>query len=87
MTVVFPVATASSGTMIRVGYAEGTIIGSGAPRLGLPMSIPADEIFFWTRRWQEGEIESAAAREAGEVRRFPNGRAAVSWLLSEDDDA
>jgi hypothetical protein len=51
----------------------------------VPSFIPSGELLFWTRKWQEGEAESTAAREAGDVRRFRTGRDAVRWLLAEDD--
>jgi hypothetical protein len=41
-------------------------------------------LFFWTRRWQAGELESSVARQAGDVREFSSGREAVRWLRSDD---
>lgn len=82
MTVLYPAATAGSRTT-GVGVAAATIRGA-VGRRGVPASIPVDELFFWTRVWQEGEKESETARAAGEVHEFQNGRDAVSWLLADD---
>jgi len=84
MTVSYPIATATGPATIGLGMAVMTTLGLGA-RHGLPGAIPTDELFFWTRRWQAGEAESAAARAAGDVREFSSGRDAVRWLLSDDD--
>jgi hypothetical protein len=83
MTVMYPVATSASQTTMRIGW-QAVSTTSNAARHGLPGSIPTDEMFFWTRRWQEGERESALARESGDVREFSSGREAVRWLLSDD---
>lgn len=50
-----------------------------------PLFVPRDEILFWTRTWQQGEAESAAAREAGDLRRFNAAEDLLSWLQSPDD--
>lgn len=77
----------------------GSVASAGAPCVGagssvatsmfasfMPGAIPTDELFYWTRRWQEGERESAAALASGDVHEFANGREAVRWLLSADDE-
>jgi hypothetical protein len=53
--------------------------------LRMPMFIPKDELFFWTGAWQEGEEESAAEREAGNLRTFDDPRDFFRWLLSDED--
>ena len=35
-----------------------------------PLFVPREDLFFYTRQWQEGERESAEARAAGELRVF-----------------
>lgn len=56
-----------------------------APRHGLPSFIPADQVFFWTDLWQEGEAETDEDVEAGRVRGFDNVDDAIMWLLSPND--
>jgi hypothetical protein len=53
-------------------------------RLRMPVFVPKDELFFWTRAWQEGEEESAAEREAGNLLTFENPRNFFNWLLSDE---
>lgn len=65
-----------------VGVGSSVSIGGGVP-VG---AIPKDELFYWTRKWQAGEQESAEARAAGDVKDFATGREAVRWLLSEDGE-
>lgn len=54
-------------------------------RLRMPAFVPKDELFFWTRAWQEGEKESAAERGAGNLRTFDNPDDLFKWLLSDED--
>jgi hypothetical protein len=75
------VETAASSATIGAGLA---VVSGNLGGPDLPASILADELFFWTRVWQEGEAESAAARAAGRVHEFTSGREAVRWLLSDD---
>jgi hypothetical protein len=77
----FTNTTAGEGTIGGLAAVVSTDAVGGP---GLPASIPSDELFFWTRVWQQGEAESAAARDAGDVREFASGREAVRWLLSDD---
>ena len=51
----------------------------------LPRQIPRDELFFWTKKWQAGERESAAEREAGRLRHFKSGEDLLDWLHSPED--
>jgi hypothetical protein len=69
----------------RLSIVAGGSGRSDAPGVIMPASIPKDELFFWTRRWREGEQESAAARAAGDALEFDSGRDAVRWLLSDDE--
>jgi len=36
----------------------------------IPLFIPRDETYYWTREWQEGIRESMAAYEAGDYLEF-----------------
>lgn len=80
MTVSYP--TAISATRAPT---HGVTATTDAARQLAPILIARDELFFWTRKWQEGEAESAAARASGDFREFSSGRDAVRWLLSDDD--
>jgi hypothetical protein len=51
----------------------------------LPLFVPRDDLFFWTSAWQEGERESAAEREAGNLRTFEDPKDLFRWLLSPGD--
>ncbi len=59
--------------------------GVSGGRLAAPIFIPRDEQFFWTREWQEGEKESAAEREAGQLRIFKDGKGLLEWLDADED--
>jgi hypothetical protein len=51
-----------------------------------PIFVPSGQLYFWTREWQNGEAEALREIENGEARRFPNGKAAADWILSDDED-
>ncbi len=83
MTVFYVTGASAGSPSIGVGSSVSTGSFAGGKLLG---SIPKDELIFWTRHWQEGERESAAARAAGNVHEFSTGREAVRWLLTGDDE-
>jgi hypothetical protein len=83
MNVSYPTGT-TVATQALVGGSIGTV-ATDALLLRAPGAIPKDDLFFWTRRWQEGEAESAAARAQGDVREFDSGGDVVRWLLSDDE--
>ncbi len=60
---------------------ESNAPGATTGRL-LPLSIPEDELFFWTSHWQLGEAESAEDIRNGRVARFQDADSAIRWLLS-----
>jgi antitoxin MazE len=49
------------------------------------ITIPADQAWFWTERWQQLEREAQADIDSGRVRRFPNVDEAISNLEGLDD--
>ncbi len=51
----------------------------------VPTFVPRDELFFWTHAWQDGERESAAEREAGNLRHFEDPNDLLRWLLTPED--
>ena len=85
MTVSYFTATTTGTRPVGVRLSA-SATNNGAVGRGLPPSIPSDQLFFWTHTWQEGEAESAAAREAGRAHEFANGRDAIRWLLRADGD-
>lgn len=50
-----------------------------------PLFVPRDQLYYWTREWQEGEAEALREIAEGQARRFPDGTAAADWLLSDDE--
>jgi len=54
------------------------------PRL-VPLFIPRDEAYYWTREWQHDEAEALRELERGEGRVFRDPKDAVRWLRSPED--
>lgn len=54
----------------------------------LPLFIPADQAFYWSRYWQEGAQESMQALSAGEYTDFNSNDPddVVHWLFSVDEN-
>ena len=44
----------------------------------------ADQSYFWTEEWQEGEREALEELRQGKGRVFSTGAEAVKWLQEED---
>lgn len=55
-----------------------------APRGGIPASVPADELLYWTEAWQAGEQETRRRLARGEGRVYPNAREVIRELLTND---
>ena len=58
----------------------------GLPVVLMPTMISRAQAYYWSNRWQHDEAESLVDLEAGSTETFHNGRDAVRWLLSADDD-
>ncbi len=70
-----------------VVHLHGVASNIGAtPRYGIPASIPRDQLYYWTSKWQRDEAESLEELRQGKSRVFPNARAAVSALFEAEDD-
>lgn len=83
---VLPNISAAGGLpsgVVAAGLAATNMVGSRPARM--PVSVPQDELFFWTRAWQDGEQESAAEREAGNLRTFDSAHDLFTWLLSPEE--
>ncbi len=52
---------------------------------GFPVSIPEDQLYYWTALWQAGEQESTEDLRRGNSRIFSNPMDAIRWLLGADD--
>lgn len=52
---------------------------------GMPVVVPASQLYFWSRRWQAGERDAERDRRSGDVRTFASSKDVISWLLSPDD--
>jgi hypothetical protein len=50
----------------------------------VPLMISSEQEYYWTKAWQEGELEALAEINAGETHVFANPEEAVFWLLSDD---
>jgi AbrB family looped-hinge helix DNA binding protein len=59
----------------------------GVLELRPSLPIPADQRWFWTKRWQEREREVDAHVAAGEVAVHPDGDALLDHLDQLDADA
>ena len=49
-----------------------------------PVFIPASQLYYWTREWQDGEAEALAELDRGEGQVFESGADAAKWLLADD---
>jgi AbrB family looped-hinge helix DNA binding protein len=49
------------------------------------ISIPADQAWFWTERWQKMEREAQADIDSERVHRYPNVDEAISSLEKTDN--
>lgn len=54
--------------------------------MGIPPSVPADQLYYWTAKWQADQAETERELRAGNSRVFGSGQEAVKWLLASTDD-
>ena len=52
----------------------------------MPPSIAADQLYYWTGAWRQGEDEALADLAAGRARDFTDPMDAIRYLVSPDDD-
>jgi hypothetical protein len=83
--VVTTATAAPNGSTIAVDAhaSDGTDL-SRLPRR-MPAAIPADQLYFWTRAWQEGEAAALADLEAGRSRVFNDPGELARYLLRPAD--
>ncbi|MFH1725732.1 MAG: AbrB family transcriptional regulator [Elusimicrobiota bacterium] len=48
------------------------------------VSIPAQQKYYWTARWQKGERQASGDIKKGRIRRHPSATALVKRLTSGD---
>lgn len=49
------------------------------------VSVPREQLYYWSRQWQEDEALALEDLAEGRSREFSNGTEAVRWLLSAED--
>ena len=66
----------------KIGYvATATQIGYAA---GMPLFIPAGQLYYWSFAWQGAERKAMEDLRAGRARTFVDAGAAVRYLLGSD---
>jgi hypothetical protein len=50
-----------------------------------PLFVPTQQLYYWTKDWQAGELEALRDLAEGRSQTFPNGTAAADWLLSDEE--
>jgi AbrB family looped-hinge helix DNA binding protein len=50
-------------------------------------TVPPDQAWFWTERWQKMEREAQEDINAGRVQQFDNVDEMIAWLDEKDEDA
>ena len=51
----------------------------------IPAFIPADQVYYWSIRWQESERQALADIAAGRTRTFTDPTDAVRYLLGDPE--
>jgi hypothetical protein len=46
-----------------------------------PLFVPSDQLYYWTRKWQDGEREALGDLEEGRSRVFDDVNALARYLL------
>lgn len=71
----------------RLTFVPGTLSvdGDPPPPPGIPVSVPTDQLYYWSAKWQADQAESIREIEAGNSRVFNSAADAIRWLASTDD--
>ncbi len=51
----------------------------------VPVMISSEQAYYWSRAWQDAEIEAEEDLKAGRSRIFKTSQEAATWLLSDND--
>lgn len=65
--------------------AENASVGLARPRRRVPLFSRSDQLYYWTREWQESEAAADEEIRRGELRRFSDADEAMRWLDSPED--
>lgn len=49
------------------------------------ITIPKDQAWFWTKEWQEGELEAERDIKSGNLKVFHSAEEAIAHLRSEEE--
>ncbi len=61
------------------------VTGAAASDRRMPLFVAREDLFYYTREWQDGERESADARARGELHVFDSGAELLEWLDADED--
>lgn len=75
-----------TGTSVSIALKSVTNYFSTAQPLTRPASIPSDELFYWSQRWQADEQQSIRELANGESYEFESSDDAIKWLLDPTSD-
>lgn len=64
---------------------ENASMGAARPRRRIPLFTHSDQLYFWTREWQEAEAAADEEIKRGELRRFSDIDEAIRWLDSPEE--
>jgi hypothetical protein len=85
---VTPGKQGSANRSVRVPLRGSRTNSRAENRGGVPLSVPACQLYYWTARWQRDEAESLAELEAGDCVTFEGPDAtnqALQWLFGDDE--
>lgn len=90
MTTVLTTAASRVSDSYSPGVSSGSYAlvspdGTATNKRGSVVAVPRDQMYYWTRSWQENEAAAVAELERGEGRRFTTATDAIRWLLSDED--
>jgi hypothetical protein len=63
-------------TRLQIRFGEWTSFSGRQP----PLFVPSDQLYYWTRKWQDGEKEALADLEAGRSRIFEDANELARYL-------
>jgi len=76
--------SAASADAMPVVLSAATNTTTPASRGGLPASVPADELVFWTEVWRTGDEETRRRLARGEGRIYRTAQDVIRELLKND---
>jgi hypothetical protein len=69
---------------VNIDTSVQTVSANRLPRR-MPLFVPRDQAYYWTREWQEGEAEADEEIRRGKLQRFKDVDDAMRWLDSPED--